>query len=223
MAELRRAVGQRHGADIFFMFAPMELKDIPNRLKAMNRSQADLARHLELDPSSLTKTIQGRRRVQAAEVIRIQEFFGDKLLLDDGGPGGGALRRTQTQRRVPVYGYAAPGHDDLIAFGEAHVLEWREPPPYWTGGGLLAYARIRGEAMEPRYFSGELVPIRLGVEPAKHEDCLVEMTDGTAQVRRYDGRKSGLILLHQYNPEAEMKLDATKVRNLHAVWRPTLI
>ena len=201
----------------------MEIKDIPGRLRLMNRSQADLARHLELDPSSLTKTIKGQRRVQAAEAIRIEEFFGEKLTIIAESSAAGLLRRPTTSRRVPVYGYAAGGGAEEVAFAEDRVLEWREPPPYWNGGGQLAYVRIRGDSMEPRYFSGELVPVRLGVEPAKNEDCLIEMNDSTALVKRYCGRRDDYILAQQFNPERELKLDATKIRAIHAVWRPTLI
>ncbi|ODT88131.1 MAG: hypothetical protein ABS78_09575 [Phenylobacterium sp. SCN 70-31] len=201
----------------------MELKDIPGRLKASNRTQADLARHLDLDPSSLTKTIKGLRNVQAAEVVKIEEFFGEKLTVVAAETRLIGSRRAATGRRVPVFGYLAKDTLDQISLGEDHVLEWREPPPYWSGAGELMYVRIIGDVMEPRYFDGELVPIRYGVPPAKGEDCLVEYKDGGATVRRYGGRASTMVLLGQYHPPTEQKIDATKVKALHAVWRPALI
>lgn len=205
------------------MLHSMELSDIPARLRAMNRSQADLARHLDLDPSSLTKTLKGQRNVQAAEVVKLEAFFGDKLHLPDAGPRLTGTRRFGPPRKVPVYGYAAGAGDDNVAFSDDRVLEWREPPPFWSGAGDLAYVRIIGESMEPRYFDGEVVPVRLGVTPAKHEDCLIEFADDTCLIKNYGGRVSTTILARQYNPEKELKLDATKIRALHAVWRPALV
>ena len=52
--------------------ALMEPKDIPGALDAIGKTRADLARFLKLDPSSLTKTINGRRRLLAVELSRIE-------------------------------------------------------------------------------------------------------------------------------------------------------
>lgn len=205
------------------MLDAMELKDIPSRLRAIGRSQADLARHLDLDPSSLTKTLKGLRNVQAAEVVKIEDFLGEKLTLPDAEPRLFGVRRGPTPRKIPVYGYAAAGGEERVALADNRVLEWREPPPYWSGAGDLVYVRIIGDSMEPRYFDGELVPVRFGVPPAKHEDCLIEFTDSTCLVKRYNGRVSSTVLARQFNPEGEIKIDATKIQALHAVWRPALI
>jgi phage repressor protein C with HTH and peptisase S24 domain len=201
----------------------MELRDIPGRLKAMNRSQADLARHLNLDPSSLTKTLKGERNVQAAEVSRIEDFFGDRLLLPDAPARLIGPRRSYAPRKIPVYGYAAAGSEDRVAFADNRVLEWREPPPFWSGAGELVYVRLIGDSMEPRYFDGEVVPVRFGVTPAKNEDCLIEFNDNTVLIKTFGGRVGTTILARQYHPRQELKLEATRIRSLHAVWRPSLI
>lgn len=200
----------------------MEMKDIRSRLRLIGRSQADLARHLDLDPSSLTKTIDGQRRVQAMEIAKIEEFFGEKLALDEPGPRLG-LRRPAAVRKIPVYGYAAAGGDERVAFADDRVLEYREPPPFWSGAGDLIYVRIIGESMEPRYFSGEVVPVRYGVPPAKNEDCLVEFADNSVLIKTFGGQRGTTILARQYNPATELKLEATKIRAIHAVWRPAML
>lgn len=204
------------------MVGAMELKDVRNRLRALGRSQADLARHLELDPSSLTKTLNGERRLQAFEVVKLEEFFGDKLAVG-GEPRAIGARRHAAVRRVPVYGYAAAGGDERIAFADDRVLEWREPPPFWNGAGELIYVRIIGESMEPRYFSGEVVPVRYGVPPAKNEDCLLEFTDNSVMIKTFGGHRDTTVFARQYNPPQELRLPAVNIRAVHAVWRPSLI
>lgn len=207
------------------MLPSMRLQDIPNRLAKIGKKQADLSRVLELDPSSLTKTIKGTRNVQASEIPLIEQFFSEKLDLDDGGAKRtvGSGRRAHPPHQIPVYGYAAAGGGDRIAFSQDNVLEYREPPPYWSGAGQLIYVRIIGDSMERRYFSGEVVAVRLGVPPGKNDDCLIEFHDGSVLIKNYGGERDQTIFARQYNPEQELKIPGADVRALHAVWRPGLI
>lgn len=207
--------------EFFSTLHGMEISDIPGRLRQMNRSQADLARHLSLDPSSLTKTIKGDRRVQPAEVVQIEQFFGEKLSVAVTAPV--QIRRRATPTKIPVYGYAAGGDDDRIAYADDHVIDYLDPPPFWRGGDDLAYVRLTGESMEPRYFSGEVVPVRLNLPPAKGQDCLIEFTDSTALVKNYQGRRDGRIFAEQYNERKTLDFLATTVRALHTIWKPGMI
>lgn len=199
----------------------MELSDIPSRLRVLRRSQADLARHLELDPSSLTKTIKGARRVQPAEIIKIEQYFGEKLSVSITAPV--APRRRLTPSKIPVYGYAAAGSEDRISYADSQVIDYLDPPPFWRGGEDLAYVRLVGESMEPRYFSGEIVPIRLNLPPAKGQDCLIEFRDDTALVKTYQGQRDGVVFAEQYNERKALSFDASSVRALHTVWKPGMI
>lgn len=203
----------------------MRVSDIPARLRLLNRSQADLARHLDnLDPSTMTKLIAGKRRVQAHEVAKLEAFFGEKLEIEGAAVDDRSFApRRAAQRRIPVYGYAAAGGDDLVAYADDQVLEWREPPPLWNGAGYLAYVRLSGASMEPRYFAGELAPVLLGVPPANGQDCLIEFFNNTAAIKTYMGRKGNLLGVRQYNPAKDFQLPLSDVRALHAIWRPGLI
>jgi phage repressor protein C with HTH and peptisase S24 domain len=196
----------------------MRLNDVRGRLKNMRRSQADLARHLELDPSSLVKVLAGSRRVTPVEVLKIEQYFGEALEVEGVGPVG--ARKARASSRVPVYGYAAAGGDDRIAFAEDRVLDYIDPPPWWNGAGELIYVRLVGESMEPRYFSGEILPVRLNVPPAKNQDCLILFNDATAIVKTFTGRRDGKVWALQYNERKEVHFEASSIQALHAVWKP---
>jgi len=221
MRQLLREDRQRHGVEFFSTIHAMEISDIPGRLRLINRSQADLARHLKLDPSSLTKTLAGKRRVQPAEVIEIEQFFGEKLSVTLTAPV--TPRRRTSPARIPVYGYAAAGAEDRVAYADNQVIDWLEPPPFWRGGDDLAYIRLVGESMEPRYFSGEIVPVRLNIPPAKGQDCLLEFTDHTAMVKTYQGQRDGKVWAEQYNERRTLSYEASNVRMLHTIWKPGMI
>lgn len=199
----------------------MDLSDIPSRLRVLRRSQADLARHLGLDPSSLTKTIHGKRRVTPPEVAKIEAFLGERLAVTMTAPLG--ARRIQRPTKTPVYGYAAAGGEDRIAYADDQVLEYFDPPPFWNGSGELIYIRLVGDSMEPRYFSGEVVPVRLNLPPAKGQDALVLFNDATAVLKTYVGQNAGKVFVRQYNAPKEIIYEGSSVRSLSAVLKPGML
>lgn len=206
------------------MLAAMEITEIPQRLRAMKRSQAALARHLGLDPSSLTKTLKGDRRLKADELIKIEEFFGEKLDRD-ATVESLSTRRVGAPRRIPVYGYAAAGGNERIAINAGQVIDWVDAPPLWNGIGDLIVVRVIGDSMEPRYFAGESVIARLGLPPGRGQDCLIEFHDGSALIKNYRGQRDGQVFAFQYNPppgeEGEVRYSASSVKAIHAVELPT--
>ena len=106
-----------------------------------------------------------------------------------------------------------------MLFDAGKIIEWIEPPALRPAADLVAI-RVLGDTMEPRLFAGELVVAQLGVPPARDRDCFVELLDGSGLVKSYRGLKMGHVLLGQFNPDDEVRLEATKVRALHAViWR----
>lgn len=54
----------------------MNTKWFNRRLKAKGASQADLARHLNLDRSAICLVFSGKRRLRIEEIAPIAEFLG---------------------------------------------------------------------------------------------------------------------------------------------------
>ena len=194
----------------------VDVSNLPERLRRAGRTQAELARHLKLDPSSLTKTIKGERRLQAEEMLGIEEFFA--------GLAAGGLREEgrpfRRGARIPLYGHAAAGGRDRVAVNEGRISDWIDPPPFWSGAGELIGVRVIGESMEPRLFQGELVIAQLHLPPMRDQDCLVELHDGSALVKTYETRRGGVIICRQWNPKAEVRTPEAEVAAVHAIiWR----
>lgn len=208
--------------DFFSTLAGMKLQDVPTRLRTSGMSQAKFSREvLDLDPSSFVKTMKGDRRLQEHERRAIESYFGEPLVADTSETP--AVLRRPRQTRIPVYGYAAAGGEDRIAFAEDQVLDWFDPPPFWSGGGDLIYVRIIGESMYPRIRSGEVVPVRLNFPPARGDDCLLEFTDNSAVVKTFEAERDGKVFARQYNPDSQVSFDATSVRKRHTIWRPGML
>ena len=199
------------------MLALVDPSDLPDRLARAGRKQSDLARHLRLDPSSLTKTIKGQRQLKAHELLAIEEFFDGS---GDGAVESLSARRGAKPRRIPIYGYAAAGGEEVVAFGAGQVIDYVEPPPLWNGVGDLVAIRVIGDSMEPRLFQGEMVIAQLDLPPLRGSDCVIEMNDGTALVKTYRGTSEWTVTAHQYNPDKDIKVDRERVKGLHSVvWR----
>lgn len=206
------------------MLAVMEISEIPSRLRSLKRSQSELARHLNIDPSSLTKTLKGERRLKADELIKIEQFFGEKIDRE-GAVESLSARRQTAPRRIPVYGYAAAGGQERVAINAGQVIDWVDAPPLWNGLGDLIVVRIIGDSMEPRYFAGEAVVVHVGLPPGRGQDCLIEFHDGSGVVKNYRGQRDGVVFAWQYNPpmdqEGEIRFDGSSVKAIHAVDLPT--
>ncbi|QYC10587.1 S24 family peptidase [Brevundimonas nasdae] len=182
----------------------MKPEEIRSRLRATGRSQAALGRHIGASKDSMSRLMTGQRRLQAVEVERIKEFFAEDA------PAGPAYDT------LDVYGYVQAGGDDLVSLADGQVIDRIEVPAGLVRGSAIGI-RVVGDSMEPRLFSGETVIVGLNMPPQRDRDCVVEFRDGSAIVKQYKGQRDGTVFLHQYNPDKEVRIDASKVKAIHAV------
>ena len=182
----------------------MKPADIKARLERTGRKHSALADHLGISKDSAYRLVNGKRDPSHDEVLAIERFFaGD----DDTGP---------RMIEIPVYGYAGAGGEDRITLAGDAVLDHIKIPEGLAKGNIMAI-RVAGDSMEPRLFAGELVIVGGNLPLARGQDCVVEFRDGSAVVKQYQGQREGFIFLRQFNPEKEVRYDATKVRAVHAV------
>jgi transcriptional regulator with XRE-family HTH domain len=204
------------------LLAMLDVASIPEMLRQVGRTQADLARYLGLDPSSLIKTIKGTRQLKATEMVKIEEFFAvaDSGPLSDNASIDNPSASPRNKTRVGLYGYQSPDRGERIAMGAKDVVDWIDAPPFWTGPGELVAVRVFGSSMSPRLFAGEIVYAQRLLPPARGRDVLLEFKDGTGLVRTYERQAEGQIFCRRWTPEAEERFAATDVKALHAViWR----
>lgn len=187
----------------------MKVEDVHRRLRTSGRRQSDLARHLGVSKDSISRLMKGPdtkggRRMTAEEAEKIESFFaGDE-------PAGPAFEL------IDVYGYAQAGGEDRIGLASDQVIDRIEVPAGLVRGRAIG-VRVAGDSMEPRLYSGETVIIGLNMSPQRDRDCVVEFHDGTGIVKQYKGQRDGVVFLHQYNPDKEVRVDASKVKAIHAV------
>src|SRR5271166_5021756 len=129
-------------------------------LERVNATQADLARHLRLAPSAVSRMMKGERQMKQLETVHIAEFLGvspEEVLRHaveaTVPPPGGELARGPDQ--IPIRS-AARGGGDQEMFLEDGPIGYT-PRPANLGGVRSAYAiYMVGDSMEPRYQPGWL-------------------------------------------------------------------
>lgn len=188
----------------------MSATDWRARLRAVGRSETELATRINKSKSSVSRIMTGERKdLRQGEIEAIEaalaEFEG---------------RPARPPGLIPLLGYAAAASPDRISWNIDRPLDWVEAPPIRESSTEILAIRVSGDSMEPRLFAGETIYCGLNLSPARGGDAVIEFNDDTAVVKSYFGRRDGVIFTRQYNPEGELKFEETKVRALHAVlWR----
>lgn len=149
--------------------------------------------------------------------LREDEIQTDRTLI---GAPVAALARTPPMitgsRNLPILGHAKGGEDAFfIDNGEVAGYTMR---PHVLDGVNDAYAvEFWDTSMEPALKHGHLgwVHPRKPVKPG--DDVVVQLNDGQALVKTLLRRTDGHIVLRQYNPAKDFKIDRAAVKSIHLI------
>jgi phage repressor protein C with HTH and peptisase S24 domain len=194
-------------------------------------TQKGLAAKMGLNPAAINRMLYGDRNIKAEEIPIIEDYLGIKLDLvnPDGkkpakkqGFSDGAPTPLDPPTLVPVYGYAAGSdHADAKSGGlnlaNGEVIDWvpRHPGQIGIKDAFAIY--VFSDSMEPRYYRGELVYIHTGRPPEAGKDCIIEMMNGDAYIKRLVKVGGGKIKVLQYNPEQEKEFIIKDIKAIYMV------
>src|SRR6476660_1966972 len=205
-------------------------------------SQADLARHLRLAPSAVSRMLKGERQMKLLEAVQVAAFLGvpqDEVLQHAGAsldapPRGAAAATTGPPRRgrPPRTGMApiAPSRGDPIPIrsagrggGDQQMFLSDGPIGYTARPANLngvrgAYAiYMVGDSMEPRYEQGWLLHVNPFKPAIRGRDVVVYKKDKAALIKQFVGWEKDALLLRQLNPAREIKVPREEVAEVHLV------
>lgn len=105
---------------------------------------------------------------------------------------------TDDMLRVPVFSYVMAGCD-------GSCIELPEPVDYIDlpikkNGSEIIAIKVRGDSMEPRLYEGDLVVIKMGIEPNNKEAGVFVTSDGDTIVKIYNILSDGRKVLTSLNP-----------------------
>jgi len=200
-------------------------------LTALDRaglSQADLARHLRLAPSAVSRMLKGDRQMKLLEAAQTASFLGvsqdEVLRRASGGPRRGGrpplattqLRQMTGTEPIPVRS-AARGGGDQEMFLEDGPIGYT-PRPSNLNGVRGAYAiYMIGDSMEPRYQQGWLLHVNPFKPAIRGRDVVVYKKDKAALIKQFVGWERDALVLRQLNPARELKIPREEVAEVHLV------
>ena len=207
-------------------------------------SQADLARHLRLAPSAVSRMLKGDRQMKLLEAAQTASFLGvsqDEVLRHAGAGGetssagatmtpAGPARRGRPPRAgvapaaaagmrpepIPIRS-AARGGGDQEMFLEDGAIGYT-PRPSNLSGVRGAYAiYMIGDSMEPRYQQGWLLHVNPFKPPTRGRDVVVYKKDKAALIKQFVGWERDALVLRQLNPAQELRVPREDVAECHLV------
>ena len=176
-------------------------------------TQADLARHLRLAPSAVSRMLKGERQMKLLEAVQVANFLGvsqDEVLRHAGAaatrrraeraaaprPAARSARRGRPPRpagaahrpargdTIPIRSAARGGGEQEMFLADGPI--GYTPRPANLGGVRDAYAiYMVGDSMEPRYEQGWLLHVNPFKPPTRGRDVVVYKTDEAVLIKQF--------------------------------------
>jgi phage repressor protein C with HTH and peptisase S24 domain len=204
-------------------------------------SQADLARHLRLAPSAISRMMRGERQMKLLEAVQLAAFLGltqeevlrhagasvEPSARDASGPAGPARRGRPPRTVMP---HAAPARAEPIPIrsaarggGEQEMFLGDGPIGYTARPANLAGVRgayaiyMVGDSMEPRYEQGWLLHVNPFKPPTRGRDVVVYKKGQAVLIKQFVRWDTEALLLRQFNPPQELRIPRDEVIECHLV------
>jgi len=213
-------------------------------LEQVGASQADLARHLRLAPSAVSRMLKGERQMKPQEVVHIAAFLRvpqEEVLRhavdsttrapagDAPRPGRGrppAVSSTSSTAspsrlmdqsdRIPIRSGARGGADQEMFLEDGPIGYTSRPAN--LGGVRSAYAiYMVGDSMEPRYEPGWLLHVNPFKPPTRGRDVVVYKEGQAVLIKQFVGWEGDTLVLRQLNPPDMLYIPREQVRECHLV------
>ncbi|HXC29562.1 MAG TPA: S24 family peptidase [Stellaceae bacterium] len=203
-------------------------------LERAGHTQADLARHLGLPPSAVSRMLRGDRQMKLLEAVQTAQFLDvsqEEVLKragDTDAPPPEPARRGRPPRattgHVPLPRHdtmpiksAGRGGNDQQMFLEDGPIGYT-PRPANLAGVRDAYAiYMVGDSMEPRYNQGWLLHVNPFKPAIRGRDVVVYKKDQAVLIKQFVGWNGDTLVLRQLNPDETLRIPRGDVVECHLI------
>ncbi len=192
-----------------------------SQLDRAGLSQADLARHLRLAPSAVSRMLKGERQMKLLEAAQTASFLGvsqDEVLrrASGEGPPMAAPEGPRRRGRPPLATTQLRQMTGTEPIEDAPI--GYTPRPSNLNGVRSAYAiYMTGDGMEPRYQQGWLLHVHPFKPATRGRDVVVYRKDKTVLIKQFVGWDGSALVLQQLNPARELKIPRDDVAECHLI------
>ena len=214
----------------------MDAQWFQQTLERAGASQADLARHLRLAPSAVSRMLKGERQMKLLEAVQVASFLGvtQDDVLRHAGAMVEAAPRTEPPRRgrpprsppaipgpprlepIPIRSAGRGGADQEMFLADGPIGYTARPAN--LGGVRGAYAiYMLGDSMEPRYAQGWLLHVNPFKPPTRGRDVVVYKTGQAVLIKQFVRWDGDTLVLHQLNPPEDLRVPRDAVLECHLI------
>src|SRR5215813_600968 len=213
-------------------------------LVRVGASQADLARHLRLAPSAVSRMLKGDRQMKPLEVVHVAAFLHvpeDEVLrhaidttapppageapragrgrppsVGPATPTASSSRMLQEQDRIPIRSGARGGTDQEM-FLEDGPIGYTARPANLSGVRSAYAIYMVGDSMMPRYEPGWLLHVNPFKPPTRGRDVVVYKEGQIVLIKQFVAWEGDTLVLRQLNPPDTLRIPRSQIRECHLV------
>lgn len=214
----------------------MDIETIRKGLEKEGKSQRGLAVAMGIDPTAVSRLLNGQRQLKANEVPKVEAYLNaspesthkskqNNTSLDRGvalaSTGGGTAEGARLPQ-LPVLGMAECGPDGWSLFN-GDLVELVTMPANLVGVKGAYGVYIQGESMSPRYRPGEIAhihphkPLTVGAYVLVQKKPKAPGEAPQAVIKELIRRSGSKITLAQYNPPKTFEIRVDEVVSIHRV------
>ena len=172
-------------------------------------SQAEFAADFGVTQSAVGNWESGSRKPNIDKIKKIADYFNVpvSVLIDDEGNVKKSKTPTSPESRatrIPVYGYVAAGIpiEAIDNFDSTDPDDWEEIDEHMSKDGDYFALRIKGDSMEPKMSSGDVVIVRKQPDAESGDIAIVCINGEEATCKKIKKTPEGIMLI-SLNPAYE--------------------
>lgn len=206
-------------------------------LERIGATQADLARHLRLAPSAVSRMLKGERQMKQLETVQVAAFLGvspDEVLrhavAETASPPAANMPRPGRGRppsaapsgiarstdMIPIRS-AGRGGTDQVMFLEDGPIGYTSRPSNLSGVRAAYAIYMVGDSMEPRYEQNWLLHVNPFKPPRRGRDVVVYKKGQAVLIKQFVGWEGDVLVLRQLNPPDTLRIPRAEVEECHLV------
>lgn len=205
----------------------MEPRWVVRQLRASGRTQADLARYLNLTPPQINRRLKGTVRITAAEAELIREFLRapdpQPALPPPSGMQPQRLQpvdasiteplRSDRSRSLPIYGSVSVGGR---LFAMERPVDWALKPRRLDGRDDVFSLYVDDSAMFPAFEPGEAILVESARPPGPGDNVVVHLKSDKTLLKRLVAMGADSVQLRQHNPPQDFDIPREDIAQ---IWR----
>ena len=166
-------------------------KNLKYYLKIRNKTQLDLAKAIGVSNTTINNYVKGYNTPRMDKLDKICNYLrierSDLL-----NTSTSEEKKTTSALRIPVLGNVAAG---IPISAVEDILDYEEVPSSWQSQGEFFALRIKGDSMEPRMESGDVVIVKQQSD-ANSGDTVIALVNGDdATCKRLEKTDNGIMLV----------------------------